>query len=791
MLERRKILLVLVSLAFLRMFHATSIYAAANVFPSDQMVNVIIETTEDKYATLASLISEVGGKVVFTYKYVNAVSASIPASSIPRLVESHLIIKIYKDYLMNLMAEPISGLSLKDLDDVVRDFHVMKDDYYTLSVNPADLPRVGVNSYWNPVIVNATPVWDKGYMGANSIVAIIDTGVWTDHFMFGYTYFLGGIDLSFDNQTVCDMYGYTPPWYGNLTYLGWDNPNNHWHGSHVAGILAGTGAVLLPKNHPLVQAIERYTGVELPSGEPYGYPGYKIVYLLGVAPEASLYIVKVFDHTGAAVPTSLVMMAVEHIIDLKLSGVDIDVISMSLGGPTLYDGRDPMDMLIDYASSLGITVVAAAGNSGPASMTVLSPGSANTAITVAAAADPIHTRVFWDYYYNYAGVGYYLYRTNETQIIYFSSRGPTSDGRLKPTISATGVFVLSAYPTGGVQGLAFASGTSMSTPAVSGVVALLNDYSETVNGVDVASVEDYKQALVGGAAWLRGYELHDQGSGYVNAYASLQALMADISLGDPCPRLPADAELADIRNIPVVGRGYYEATIEGLEPGHKVEFVFKATNVTGRIILQVLNVRLGEQNPLGINSFEVYIQGAKRTIDDYFIDSANVDGYAWFKITDDYTRWGGSVYDVYSLSHVIEPGYWRIVIENDWTSYDVLSAKIRLLVDILPKNVPYHRVSGEISEGGATGWIMVPTPDIPANVELRLYWLRDWSTYPTSDLDMFIYWDGGLILYEGATLNSPERVVLKKPTYIYVYVYGYAIYAEKETFTLIASIKTR
>ncbi|MEM2614217.1 MAG: hypothetical protein QXO15_08365 [Nitrososphaerota archaeon] len=43
-------------------------------------------------------------------------------------------------------------------------------------------------------------------MGANSIVAIIDTGVWIGHFMFGYTHFLDGIDLSFDNQTVCDIY---------------------------------------------------------------------------------------------------------------------------------------------------------------------------------------------------------------------------------------------------------------------------------------------------------------------------------------------------------------------------------------------------------------------------------------------------------------------------------------------------------------------------------------------------------------------------------------------------------
>lgn len=77
--------------------------------------------------------------------------------------------------------------------------------YIKRSLYPFGKPG-GLASCWNPVIVNATPVWDKGYMGANSIVAIIDTGVWIGHFMFGYTHFLDGIDLSFDNQTVCDIY---------------------------------------------------------------------------------------------------------------------------------------------------------------------------------------------------------------------------------------------------------------------------------------------------------------------------------------------------------------------------------------------------------------------------------------------------------------------------------------------------------------------------------------------------------------------------------------------------------
>jgi subtilisin family serine protease len=787
----RRLLATFVVLSILILIHlqAVSISVESSRPTKDYMVSVIVEARSENIPALKSLIESLGGEIRFTYKYVNAFSASIPLSSLPKLEENPLTIRIYKDYTMKLMDSIAPALSASDLDSLVKEVHVFRDKYVATPVKPVETRDLKPNTYWNPVMVNAVSVWDMGYTGLNSTVAIIDSGVWSGHFMLYYARFIGGVDLSFDNKSVCDMYGYTPSWYGDPKYLGWDNPNNYWHGSHVSGIVAGAGAILVPENATIAKAIELYSGIKLPSGEIYGYPGYKIIYLLGVAPSSSLYIVKAFDHTGAGVPTSLIMMAIEHVIDLKVSGVDIDVISMSLGGPTLYDGRDPMDKLIDYASSLGITVVAAAGNSGPASMTISSPGTSNTAITVAAAADPVHTRVFWDYYYDYLGLGYYLYRSDEIQIIYFSSRGPTSDGRLKPTVSATGVFVLSAYPTGGVQQLAFASGTSMSTPAVSGVIALLNDYSETVNGVDTASPEDYRQAIVAGAKPISGYGLNDQGAGYVDAYASLQALMADKSLGDSTPSLPEEAELADIRNTPIAGRGYYEAMIDALKPGRKVEFIFKATEITGRIILQILNVELGD-NPLEINSFEVYIQGAKRTIDDYFIDSANVNGNAWFKITDDYTRWGGRAYGVYSLSHVIEPGYWRIIIENDWTSYDNLSGRIRLLVDMLPKTELYYNITGEISQGAGTGWIKIPVPPNTANIELRLCWRGDWSRYPSSDLDLYVYWDEGLTL-TGATLNSPERVVLKNPTYIYVYIYAYEVHVEKEEYTLMASIKMR
>jgi len=240
---------------------------------------------------------------------------------------------IYRDQTVSLMSTLPRTLDYNNMEKALKEPYIIGDNYLTLStLSPSEF---NPQTYWDPIVTDAASVWEEGYRGDQSLVAIIDTGIWTQHYMFNYTNFLGGIDLSFDNASICDMFGYYPPWYGDTTFLGWDNPNNHWHGSHVAGIIAGWAVILLPENDSLVQAIERYGGVELPSGEPYGYPGYKLLTLSGIAPYATLYIVKVFDHTGAGIPESLVLMALEHVISLKESGVDIDVINMSLGGPTL------------------------------------------------------------------------------------------------------------------------------------------------------------------------------------------------------------------------------------------------------------------------------------------------------------------------------------------------------------------------------------------------------------------------------------------------------------------------
>ncbi len=258
----------------------------------------------------------------------------------------------------------------------------------------------------------------------------------------------------------------------------------------------------------------------------------------------------------------------------------------------------------------------------------------------------------------------------------------------------------------------------------------------------------------------------------------------DTSYGDTALPLPAEASLADITNIGLTGKGTYEASIENLAPGLNKEFIFEITEATDSIKLDITNVWLNPDEDLGLNSFEVYIQGAKRTTYGYYIETANVWGDASFYITDEETTWSGEVTGVYThgrFTRVIEPGYMKIVIENDFTSYEAISCDIKITVTAKKEPHPDIIIEGELTQGDWTGWIGILVPPGTEKAIIELWWEHDWTKYPTSDMDMIIYWDFG-INDHGATMSAPERVILESPTILYLYVEAYLLYVPIENF---------
>jgi serine protease AprX len=191
----------------------------------------------------------------------------------------------------------------------------------------------------------------------------------------------------------------------------------------------------------------------------------------------------------------------------------IEAINLSLGTEGCSDGLDATSLAVNHAHDQGLVVAVAAGNSGPGRCTIGSPGAAEDAVTVGAMAD--------------TGVGGFFQA-------YFSSRGRTADGRIKPDVSAPG-WQISSAQRGTVNGYITMSGTSMATPFVAGLALLMRDVGPALTSSQV------KQRLMDTAVdWGRGGDNAapgssgldvDYGAGRVDAYAAIAS--AGASLDSP------------------------------------------------------------------------------------------------------------------------------------------------------------------------------------------------------------------------------------------------------------------
>lgn len=221
----------------------------------------------------------------------------------------------------------------------------------------------------------------------------------------------------------------------------------------------------------------------------------------GIAPGAFLFNGKVLDDYGGGDFLWIangVNWAVEE---------GADVISMSLGG--LYgDVQMYMNKIVDAAAMTGAQVVVAAGNSGPSQGTISSPALADFALAVAAS----------DYY---------------TNVVDFSSRGPSVLGDIGPDILAPGAEIISSLP-GNSYGVY--SGTSMATPAVAGGLALL-----------LAEFSGLEPALIRGAlldtASDRDYHPFEQGAGLMNLADAYTMLNSGDALNIIHPKINSDHPL--------------------------------------------------------------------------------------------------------------------------------------------------------------------------------------------------------------------------------------------------------
>lgn len=220
----------------------------------------------------------------------------------------------------------------------------------------------------------------------------------------------------------------------------------------------------------------------------------------GVAPGASLAAVRVL-HAGGAGTSADIIAGMDWIAQNKNTvSPPIRVATMSIGylEPECGDGKDPEAVAADKLVAAGIVFTIAAGNSGHNKCTIDGASAAFNVITVGASDDK--NTATW----------------NDDTLAGFSSGGPTKDGRMKPDLVAPGVGITGVY-VGPL--IATLDGTSMATPHVAGVVALLLDKEPSLTP---AEVKARLTSTTVQPASADGTPNDDWGHGVVNACRALQ-----------------------------------------------------------------------------------------------------------------------------------------------------------------------------------------------------------------------------------------------------------------------------
>ena len=312
--------------------------------------------------------------------------------------------------------------------------------------------------------IGADRVWNElGYTGKGVGVAIIDSGVDGTH-----------PDLTAAmTQNVKIL---TPNIFtrgtSSIAVGAQNSDTTSGHGTHVAGTIGGRGTA---------------------SGG----------YYRGVAPDSKL----IGIGAGDVISILYALEGFDYVLANRAK-YNIRIVSNSWGTTGKYDAGDPINVASKRAHAAGITVVFASGNEGPDQNTLNPYSVAPWVIGVAAGNKDGRT------------------------LASFSSRGIPGSSVYHPTITAPGVDIVSTrapnslLPVLGVIDdinirpawipyYTTMSGTSMATPHISGVIALLLEANPNL------TPDQIKSTLIKTATPMAGYQQFEVGAGYVNAYAAV------------------------------------------------------------------------------------------------------------------------------------------------------------------------------------------------------------------------------------------------------------------------------
>ena len=289
-------------------------------------------------------------------------------------------------------------------------------------------PNIKVSSCsFKKELIHLDNLTENKYFGQNQTICFIDTGLHPHFdFIFPHSKILKFIDL---------VEKYTEPY------------DDNGHGTFVAGVACGNG----------IYSTERK----------------------GIAPLANIVSIKALNKKGNS-NSNIILDAMQWVYE-NHKVYNISVVCMSFGADT-QDETNPLSNGAEALWKAGITVVAAAGNSGPSKNTIKSPGDNPYIITVGALD------------------------ASKMKTAEFSSRGPTIYGH-KPDLIAPAVAITSCNNT--ALPYTNMSGTSVATPIVAAICAIIKSkYPKFTNN-------DIKKFLLNNCTHITG-DIDTEGAGYLN-----------------------------------------------------------------------------------------------------------------------------------------------------------------------------------------------------------------------------------------------------------------------------------
>ncbi|HWS66301.1 MAG TPA: S8 family serine peptidase, partial [Steroidobacteraceae bacterium] len=310
-------------------------------------------------------VARAGGKTEQNLPIIHAVSAHLNPGQVARLRRTAGV-HVFDD--RSLITEGVGLLGL--LSPVTSPVVMLASSLQT----PADgqgmlLPTLLYQTNY-PMLVGADALQNAGVTGKGVTIAVLDSGLWQDPSQNYGSRLLASVDV---------LNGGSGPVKGDP----------YGHGTHVTSIAAG-GAMNISGSY------------------------------LSIAPQANLVAVRAFDGTGSGRYADVI--AGLNWIVANRTKYNIRVLNLSFGAtPESYYWDDPLAQAVMAVWRAGIVVVTAAGNEGPAAMTIDVPGNVPYVITTGALTD-----------------NYTPYNGSDDRLASFSSAGPTYEGFVKPELVSPG-----------------------------------------------------------------------------------------------------------------------------------------------------------------------------------------------------------------------------------------------------------------------------------------------------------------------------------------------------------------